>query len=69
MLNAVIPGLVDPAGRGGGIVDRRQGTDPPGGGCKGQRPWPREMLHFWTQFARFGAGFQHYVENLLIYFQ
>ena len=28
MLNAVIPGLVDPAGRGGGIVDRRQGTDP-----------------------------------------
>ena len=25
---------------GGEIVDRRQGTDPPGGGCKGQRPWP-----------------------------
>ena len=51
-----------PAGRGGGqIVDQRWGPNPPGGGCKGQCSLPREILHFWTQFAPFGAGFLQHI--------
>ena len=44
---------------------------PPGGGPGGRAPMRREILNFWTQFARFGAYTfcQHRIENLLIYFQ
>ena len=43
-------------GGGGQMVDRGRGfqgaDEPPGGGCEGAEP--REILNFWTQFARFG---------------
>ena len=52
----------DPAaGKGGGPtcwpITGVPGGWPPGGGPGGRAPLHREILNFWTQFARFGAYF------------
>ena len=45
-----------------------QGAGPMTGVARGRAPLRREICIMWTQFARFGA-YQHYIENLFIYFQ